>query len=64
MNDAVQRMHQADTANPPYPGFDASQLPAWKQRELAEAQREADRQRALLAARQQEHPQGGTSTNP
>lgn len=64
MNDAVQRMHQADAANPPYPGFDASQLPAWKQRELAEAQREADRQRALLAARQQEHPQGGTSTNP
>lgn len=59
--ETVRRMHQSDQTNPPYGGFDMSKLPEWKQRELAEAQREAERQRALLAARQQEHPQGSKS---
>ena len=63
-DDALRRLHAADQTNPPYPGFDASQLPTWKQRELAEAKKEADRQRALLEARQQEHPQGAPSTAP
>lgn len=68
MKDTVRRMHESDDANPPYPGFDKSKLPEWRQRELEEAQREADRQRKLLEARQQEHPQGttggGPATNP
>ena len=56
--DTLRRLHESDEANPPYNGFDKSKLPEWRQRELAEAQREAERQRKLLEARQQEHPQG------
>jgi len=66
--EAVRRMHEEDATTPPYPGVDASKLPEWKQRELAEAAREAERQRKLLEARQQEHPQaapsGGASSKP
>lgn len=51
----LQQQHAQDDATAPYPGFDASQLPAWKQRELLEMQRMAARQRALLDKRQQQH---------
>ncbi|MFZ9915269.1 MAG: hypothetical protein ACO3IB_08050, partial [Phycisphaerales bacterium] len=48
----LQAQHAQDDTTPPYPGFDMSQLPAWKQRELREMQRMAARQRALLDQRQ------------
>ena len=51
--DALQQQHAADATTPPYPGFDQSTLPAWKQREMQELQRMAARQRKLLDAKQQ-----------
>ena len=51
--DALQQQHAADATTPPYPGFDQSTLPAWKQREMQELQRMTARQRKLLDAKQQ-----------
>ncbi len=51
----LRNQHTQDASAPPYPGFDMSQLPAWKQRDLREQQANAARNRALLDARQAEH---------
>ena len=72
VDEAVRAMHQSDASTLPYPGFDPSELPRWKERELMEARREVERQRTLLEARQNERSQGATdngasghsSTNP
>lgn len=53
--DAMRRMHANDATTPPHVGFDPAKTNDCHQREAAEAQREADRQRQLLAARQQDN---------
>jgi hypothetical protein len=60
--DALRRLQASDATTPPYPGFDPSKLPAWKQRELLEMQRMAARQRKLLDERQSDH--AGKATEP
>jgi len=57
----LQVQHAQDDSTPPYPGFDMSQLPAWKQRELREMQRMAARQRALLDKRQSQNETEGST---
>jgi hypothetical protein len=60
--DALRRLQASDATTPPYPGFDVTKLPAWKQRELLEMQRMAARQRKLLDERQSDH--AGKATEP
>jgi hypothetical protein len=59
--EALRKLQAADDTAPPYPGFDMSKLPAWKQREMREMQRMAARQRKLLDARQSAYNESDAS---
>jgi hypothetical protein len=60
----LRQLQESDSTASTAPGLDPSKLPAWRQRELEEAAREADRQRKLLEARQQEDPGSSVGNSP